>query len=437
MPAEPVDAPPAAAGSDPPSDNFEAPRARRYQRPRIRKRVGVWSLLREREFRVLTITQFFSLAGDQLARVALSVLVFNRTNSPLQAAIAYALTFIPAAIGGPLLTGLADRRPRRSVMIASDLVRAPLIGLIAIPAIPLPLALVLLAVAGLFEAPFDAARGALLPDVLPGERYPAGYAFGQIIIQTAQVGGFGLAGLLLIALSPSILLIIDAATFVLSAVLIFRVINPRPAATGDPSTKPDPWWAHAFGDLKTSIQTVLGDRKLRPLALLAWSAASFSIGFEALAAPLSRASGTASWSVGILLASQPVGTVLGALLVTRIPSDRRPRAMGLLALLTVLPLVIGLARPPLAVLIVFGVASGLGMSFNVLASTAFVGEVAAEVRGRALGLVGTGLLVGQGIGVLVSGGLATAIDARIALGWIGVAGTGAVLTALIDGARSG
>ncbi len=142
-------------------------------------RISMLSLLHNLEFRTLIITQFFSLAGDQLARVALSVLVFNRTDSALQAAIAYALTFVPAAIGGPLLSGLADRRPRRSVMIASDLVRAPLIGLIAIPSIPLPLALGLLALAGLFEAPFEAARGALLPDVLSAERYPTGYAFSR------------------------------------------------------------------------------------------------------------------------------------------------------------------------------------------------------------------------------------------------------------------
>ncbi len=107
--------------------------AGKYQPPRIRKRITMRSLLRDREFLILTITEFFSLAGDQLARVALTVLVFDRTNSALQAAVTYALTFIPAAIGGPLLSGLADRRPRRSVMIAADLVRAPLIGLLADP----------------------------------------------------------------------------------------------------------------------------------------------------------------------------------------------------------------------------------------------------------------------------------------------------------------
>ena len=67
------------------------------------------SLLRNLEFRTLTITQFFSLAGDQLARVALSRPRLQPDQlRALQAAIAYALTFVPAAIGGPLA-----RRPRR------------------------------------------------------------------------------------------------------------------------------------------------------------------------------------------------------------------------------------------------------------------------------------------------------------------------------------
>jgi MFS family permease len=392
------------------------------------------SLLRNLEFRTLIITQFFSLAGDQLARVALSVLVFNRTDSALQAAIAYALTFVPAAIGGPLLAGLADRRPRRSVMIASDLVRAPLIGLIAIPSIPLPLALVLLGFAGLFEAPFEAARGALLPDVLAGERYPAGYAFSQILVQAAQVGGFGLAGLLLIALSPSVLLIVDASTFVVSAILVARGVRARPAAAVA-DTHQRRWWSHAMSDLRLSVRLVLGKPGLRSLALLAWASSTFVISFEALGAPLARATHSHAWAVGVLLAAQPAGTVVGALLATRVPAARRQSAMELLALLSLAPLLLGLGKPPLPVLVGIGLLSGLGLAFNVLASTAFVARVAPEVRGRALGLVGTGMLVGQGLGVLAAGWLATAIDPRLAFGWMGVLGFAAVVFALIDGAR--
>ena len=408
---------------------------RKYQQPQIRKRITMLSLLREPEFAVLTFAQFFSVAGDQMARVALSVLVFARTDSALQAAITYALTFVPAAIGGPLLSGLADRRPRRSVMIATDLIRAPLIGLIAIPSLPLPIALILLSIAGLFEAPFAAARGALLPDVLTGKRYQPGYVLSQIVTQIAQVGGFGLAGLLLIAWSPDVLLLIDAATFVMSAVLIARFVRRRTAPINDRSRR-DAWWTHAFGDLRTSVRIVLRDPPLRLLALLAWVTSIFSIVFEALAAPLSRDSGSASWSVGVLLAAEPAGTVVGAILAARVPARNRGTAMRVLALVGLVPLIAGLAKPPLAVLIAVGFMCGLGMSFHVLASTAFVEAVAPEVRGRALGLVGTGLLVAQGCGVLLAGGLATGIDARLALGWLGVAGVVSVAAVLLDGRRS-
>jgi MFS family permease len=403
--------------------------------PRPPAPVSMLSLLRNVEFRILTITQFLSIAGDQLARVALSVLVFNRTDSALETAAAYALTFLPAAIGGPLLSGLADRRPRRTVMITSDLLRAPLIGLIAIPSLPLWLAMVLLSLAGLFEAPFEAARGALLPDVLLGDRLTAGYALRQITFQAAQVGGFGIAGILLLALSPSTLLIVDAATFVFSAIFLARSVSHRPAAHIEGSSRDDAWWTHAIGDMKASVRIVLFSPQLRPLALLAWSATIFAIGFEALGAPLARDSGSASWTVGMLLASQPVGTVLGAIFATRVPQPKRERTMRLLALLAMVPLAFGLLAPALPILVVIGVISGLGMSFNVLASTAFVNRIARPVRGRALGLVSTGLLVGQGIGVLLAGGIATALDARVALGWLGVAGTAAVIAALWDGSR--
>jgi hypothetical protein len=141
--------------------------------------------------------------------------------------------------------------------------------------------------------------------------------------------------------------------------------------------------------MKVSVRIVLFSPHVRPLAILAWSATVFAIGFEALGAPLARASGSASWTVGMLLASQPVGTVVGAIFATRVPQPKRQRTMHFLALLAMVPLGFGLLTPALPILVVIGVISGLGMSFNVLASTAFVNRVDRPVRGRALGLVST------------------------------------------------
>jgi hypothetical protein len=65
-----------------------------------------------RDFTVLWIAGTQSQVGDQLGRVALSILVFDRTGSGLATAATYALTYLPAFAGGIFLTGLADTVPR-------------------------------------------------------------------------------------------------------------------------------------------------------------------------------------------------------------------------------------------------------------------------------------------------------------------------------------
>ena len=88
------------------------------------------------EFRALWAAQVLSVGGDQLARVALTVLVYAHTGSTLLAAAAYAASIAPQFLGGLLLSGLADRWPRRGIMIACDLGRIPLALLMALPGMP-------------------------------------------------------------------------------------------------------------------------------------------------------------------------------------------------------------------------------------------------------------------------------------------------------------
>src|SRR5439155_15806356 len=83
------------------------------------------------EFRALWLAQALSYVGDQLAQVALAVLVYHRTGSALLTAVTYALTYLPPIVGGPVLSGLADVFPRRAVMVVCDVVRAVLVGLVA------------------------------------------------------------------------------------------------------------------------------------------------------------------------------------------------------------------------------------------------------------------------------------------------------------------
>ena len=89
-----------------------------------------------REFRPLFGTFLLSTAGDELARVALTVLVYQRTASPLLSALTFAIGHLPWLLGGPVLSALADRLPRHRVLIATDAMRAALLVVMAIPGTP-------------------------------------------------------------------------------------------------------------------------------------------------------------------------------------------------------------------------------------------------------------------------------------------------------------
>ena len=128
------------------------------------------------EFQALFVAQLVSVVGDQLARVALAVLVFDRTHSPAWTAVTFAMTLLPDLISGPLLSGVADRRPRRQVMVTADVIRTMLVAVLVIPGLPLWSAGLLVAVVQLFNTPWGAARAALLPQILEGDRYVVGQA---------------------------------------------------------------------------------------------------------------------------------------------------------------------------------------------------------------------------------------------------------------------
>ena len=141
------------------------------------------------EFRALWAAQLLSVAGDQLAKVALTVLVYDRTRSAVLAAITFAASFVPSFVGGIALSGLGDRLPRRAVMIACDLARMVLVILMALPGIPLPFLVALLFAVTMIGAPFTSARAAIYPEILTGARYVTATAITLTTFQLAQVVG--------------------------------------------------------------------------------------------------------------------------------------------------------------------------------------------------------------------------------------------------------
>lgn len=364
-------------------------------------RVTFGDVFAVREFRALWFAQLLSLIGDQLAIVALTWLVFRASDSPFLAAAAYAISFLPWVIGGPLLSGLADRLPRREVMVVCDAARAGLMLVMAIPGMPIWSLCVLLFTTELLSPPFSAARAALMPDVLPGDRYVVGTAVNNITIQTGQVIGFATAGAVVAVLDPSGALAVNAATFLVSGVLLASQVTSRPAARND--ARP---LGSSVADALAGLRLIAGNPRLRTLTALALLSALYIVP-EGLAAPYATALGGGSRAAGVLLAAGPFGAAMGAFVFSRYvsPSDRL-RMMGPLAVLSCASLVACVFRPGLLGSLAIFALSGAASAYQLAANAAFVTAVPAASRGQAFGLVTASMTVSQGFAIVLAGAVA-------------------------------
>jgi Transmembrane secretion effector len=357
--------------------------------------VSFRAVLRVREFRVLWLADLQSLLGDQLARVALSVLTFARTGSALATATVYSLTFLPALFGTPLGT-LADRLPRRALLVCGDLVRAMLLALIAIPAMPLGAVMALLFLAVLVGTPWKAAEAALIADILAGEGYVLGSGLRLATGQATQLAGFAVGGAVVAAIGTHVALVVDAGTFAVSAVALRLAIAARP-----PVRSAD----HGGTGWRTGVGVVMTDPQLRRLLGYAWLVGAFVVP-EGLAAPYAARLGGGAQAVGLLLASAPAGMLVSSLPFVRLVKPAtRARAVPVLAGATGLPLMACAAQPGLAVTMLLWAISGALMAYQIQVMTAFVAATPVQFRGQAIAFAASGMLAAQGLGLLIAGAL--------------------------------
>jgi MFS family permease len=354
------------------------------------------------EFRALWIAQLLSVVGDQLARVALTVLVYDRTRSALLASITFVVSIVPAFLGGVMLAWLADRYPRRRVMIACDIARCGLVLVMTLPGLSLTSLVVLLFVVTLVGAPFTAARAAIYPDVLTGDRYVMGTAVTLTTYQFAQVVGFAAGGTVVAFFGTRTSLVLDAATFAGSAIIVWAWVRPRPA----PAT------ADGGRDLSRLAGIVAGARLVLARPALRWPLlfgllAAFYTAPEAVAAPLGHDVGGGAAAVGVILAADALGQCCGAIVLSRFAAPpTRLRVMGPLAVAACGVLVFFLAQPGLTASLLILVASGLCASYQLAANAAFVRAAPREQRSQAFGLAQGALSLGQGTAMILAGAAA-------------------------------
>ncbi|MGB8649984.1 MAG: MFS transporter [Mycobacteriales bacterium] len=363
------------------------------------------SVLANREFAAILFSQALSILGDQLARIALAVLVFRETHSAFAASATFAVAYLTYLVGGPVLSALSDRYTRRTVMVLSDLGRACAVTALATAHLPVVGVFALLVVLSAFAPAFDSARGATLPDILPGEAYVRGNALCNLVFQAAMIGGFVAGGALLATAGTEQVLLLDAGTFLVSAGALLGLIRAR-----DASARPER--TNLLRDAAEGVRLVAADLTLRKLLGFALLGAVAVAGPESLAVPVAASLGGGTLAAGLLTASIPAGFVVASFAVLRFPPARRIELLPSLTVISVLPLLATPLAGSVGVTVVLWTVSGFGSSLQLVASAAYVAAAPEHARGRAYGLASTSLMASQGLAQLAAGGVSTAFGAH-------------------------
>jgi hypothetical protein len=398
-------------------------------------------VLRHRDFRLLWLANSASVVGDRIVLVAIALFVVGLTGS------ASDLGFVMAAYSLPLIFFLlvggvfADRLPRHLVVVATDLVRFALHGLLALLILSGEVRIWHIVVIGVLfgsaEAFYRPAATGLLPQTVPEQEIQEANAVTTMFANLAEFAGPALATVLVLGVSPAAAFGIDALTFLVSAALLVRV-RPRErggvpapdataaAATGAAAAAPASVWADAR----------IGFAEVRSRAWVWATLASFCGALFFAIAPLfvvgpivadERYGDIAVF--GYVFAAFGAGTVAGSIAALRWRPRYPMRQAMTCALLWPAAIALYAVGAPLAVVVPAMALAGTGVSlFDVWWVTALAERIPADKLSRVASYDWTISLGLVPLGYVLAGPAADALGAAAVL--LGGAGVAFVVLAL-------
>jgi len=366
-------------------------------------------------FRVLLASRTLAIAAGTLRIVALSVLVYAETRSPLLSAITFGIGFLPQAVGGTLFASLADRWPARLTITVGLLLECLVALTLAIAPLSILAMLALVAAMAMVTPIFNGTSSRVIADVLTGDAYVLGRSLGTILSGAAQLVGMAFGGLAVAAVGPRQALLIGAALQLLGALVVHFGLT-RLAMAPAPERRP------VLGESWSTNKRLLGDPEVRRLLLIQWLPPAFVVGAEASVVAYAGARGFGASVAGVLLACAPAGMLLGDVIVGRFvrPVVRTRLVAPLIGLLGV-PLIVLAADPPLPAVMALLALSASGFSFLLGLQQRFLDAVPERHRGQAFTVQSTGLMTLQGLGPVAIGAIGQVAGVRLALATAGCA----------------
>jgi MFS family permease len=367
-------------------------------------------VLRLRDFRLVFSAALVSLVGDGVVPVALAFAVLDLTGSATDLGIVLAARTI--ALVASLLVGgvVADRVGRRMVMVSADLVRLVTQGAIGVLLVggdatvaEIAVSQVLLGAASGF---FNPASSGLIPAVA-GERLQQANALRGMAMAAGNIAGPAIAGVLVVTTGPGWALLIDAASYGASAVLLARVRrdDPRPASA-----------KHFLADLRDGFTEVRSRTWVWSIIAVFSLVNTLAAAFPVLGALTAKRhlGGAAAWAA--ILAFRAVGWLIGSTTLLRLRPQRPLLVATLTGMITALPTLLLAVPAPLVLLVIVALISGIGsMVFNTLWETTLQQHIPASARSRVSSYDWFGSIALQPIGYALIGPLATGIGVSAAL----------------------
>ena len=252
-------------------------------------------VLRHRDFRLLWLAGSASSVGDRIVTVAIAIFVVQFTGSATDVGLVLAAYLIPLVAF--LLVGgvVADRLPRHRLAVVTDVVRCALHALLAVLIVTGEVRIWQMIAIGIVfgtaEAFFRPAASGLLPQTVPEDDIQEATATTMMSHNVAELAGPALATALVLGFSPAAAFGLDAATFLLSAVLLVRV---RPRERGAPAVRRE-----AGSSIRADLRD--GYREVRSRAWVWATLVSFSVALLTVLAPL--------FVVGPLVAEERYGDI--------------------------------------------------------------------------------------------------------------------------------
>ena len=376
-------------------------------------------------FRLLFTSYLVSGLGTFLAVIALTVDVYDRTQSGTWVAALLIADFLPAVAIGLLLGPLVDRLSRKRLLVGADLVRLTVFVLLAFTGSAAQIVGAAF-VAGVATGLARPAAYAGLPNLVDAVDLPRANALLRFAEQLTLTVGTFLGGIIVAAAGPDPAYVVNAVSFGISAILLLQI--PGALLQKGPAESHGYWQ-----DLGEGFQLVLHSRPLLAV-LLSWNLAMIAVGFvnvsEVVLAKVSFDAG--DFGYGLLFAANGVGAVIGALLA---PAWIERRGMTVLYGLSIgvmaAAYLAAACSPSVWVAIGFVVVGGIGNATALVCNTLLVQRGAPDrLRGRAFTLImGTNFAV-LGIGMVIAGPLVDALGARWVWAIAGTIGVASALTGL-------